>query len=319
LWEFDTRKAQWQRLESDDGTSGFDTSARRPSGRVLPAWDEVDGKFYLFGGLSVMSVGWQFRLMNDFWSFDPGRRKWELLEPDDQRNLKTSTQVEGRRPRTLAAMGACVIDKTIYFFGGWGGHTNKVVLSGQLWSFQTDRREWELLGNGDAPKDRWPRKRYCPAVVSWQDKLYLWGGRDTEDRWPPQFYNDLWTFDTKTGGWERIHKNGQAGPTARYGMGHARIGHHWYIFGGFGNETGSAPQLNDLWRVNLSTGVWTEIQPDDGSKDVSATTKRPSIRRVPAMTALGKSAYVFGGLDLASGPKHKEPLIAYNDLWEGAS
>lgn len=316
LWQYDTQTAHWNRVQSDDGTSGFDGSSQRPSGRVLPAWVEVDGKFYLFGGLSVTSAGWRFRLMNDFWKFDPQKVKWELLEPDDQRALKFSTQVDGGRPSTLSAMGVCAIGKTIYFFGGWGGHSRKVVLSGQQWSFQTDRREWKMLGSGKAAKNRWPPKRYCPALTSWEDSLYLWGGRDSEDR-SPQFYNDLWTFDPKQSRWEQIHRNGQVGPTARYGMGHARIGHHWYVFGGFANETGNAPQLNDLWRLDLRTGKWTEIQPNDGSKDISRTAARPSVRRVPAMTALNDSVYLFGGLDLASGPKHQGPLIGFNDLWRG--
>ena len=137
-----------------------------------------------------------------------------------------------------------------------------------------------------------------------------------EDR-SPQFYNDLWTFDPKQNRWERLHRNGETGPAVRYGMGHARIGKHWYVFGGFGNESGNAPQLNDLWRLDLRTGNWTEIQSNDGSKNVTATATRPSVRRVPAMTATGDAAYLFGGLDLASGPQHQGPLIGFNDLWQG--
>jgi len=38
---------------------------------------------------------------------------------------------------------------------------------------------------------------------------------------------------------------------------------------------------------------------------------------VPAMTALDNSVYIFGGLDLTSGPDEKGPLIGFNDLWQG--
>ena len=289
-----------------------------PPAVCSPGGSKLDVKFYLFGGLSVLSAGWEIRLMNDFWVYDPQTVQWTQLEPDDGRVLNHPTQVDGKRPSAVAAMEAAVIGQTIYFQAGWGGYSGKVVLSPQLWAYHVGRQQWELLGDGRVDASEWPAKRYCSHVTSWQGKLYQWAGRDTQDR-SPQFYNDLWVFDPQKSRWERLMPNLDIGPSARYAAGEARVGPSWYIFGGFGNEAGNAPQLNDLWRLDLRTGVWKLIEPDDGSKDVSPQATRPSVRRVPATTAAGDSVYIFAGLDLASGPEHTDPLIAFNDLWQGTA
>ena len=41
------------------------------------------------------------------------------------------------------------------------------------------------------------------------------------------------------------------------------------------------------------------------------------MRQVPGMASAGGSIYLFGGLDLASGPDGDGPLIACNDFWRG--
>ena len=35
------------------------------------------------------------------------------------------------------------------------------------------------------------------------------------------------------------------------------------------------------------------------------------------MTAVGDAVYLFGGLDLTSGPDERGPLVGFNDLWAG--
>ena len=55
----------------------------------------------------------------------------------------------------------------------------------------------------------------------------------------------------------------------------------------------------------------------DPSKLVGPTAVRPCVRRVPAMTAVRDAVYLFGGLDLTSGPDERGPLVGFNDLWSG--
>ena len=158
-------------------------------------------------------------------------------------------------------------------------------MSIQLWSYNTASRTWDHHGP-DADYSRgWPAKRYCPAMTSWNGKLYLWGGRDTVDR-SPEFHNDLWEYDTPTRTWTQLQDTapGDTGrPLPRYGLGQARVGRYWYLFGGFGSQVGDGPQLNDLWRCDLETGEWACLAPHDAAKDYTATATRPGVRRVMGM------------------------------------
>jgi len=316
LWTYDPEHNRWTQLEGDDGSSGFSISAGRPCGRVLPAWVPVGGKFYLFGGLSVLGPGWRTCLLNDLWSYDPGTHRWELLEPHDGRALESPTSPRFHRPPTLAAMGAAGVGNRVYLMAGWG-RTPQVIISSQLWRYDISSGTWEFLGpEGGEP---WPSKRYCPAFVEYEGKLHLWGGRDTQEV-PQRFYNDLWEYDIAGGRWRCLQGNrpdDPGVPSPRYGMGHARMGHYWYIFGGFGSYEGHSPQLNDLWCYDFRSGSWECLCPHDGSKDYTPSAVRPGVRRVPGMAALDDHVYLFGGLDLASGPRDEGPLIAFNDLWRG--
>lgn len=329
LWTYDPAANRWRVLEPDTGAQGFDPAADRPCARMLPAWVEVNGIFYLFGGLCILGEGWKFTLLNDLWAYDPAAARWELLEPDDGTLLEYPDCIGNDRPTTIGGFGCAGLGNRIYLFGGWGHRAplpptvETAVLSRQLWCYDTQRRAWQR----PTPTGTWPPKRYVSAMTAWGDKLYIWGGRDTQDR-DPQFYNDLWEYHPAAGRWTCLQPNRPGAPdrpSARYGMGSARIGDRWYIFGGFGPdgdflpEEVNGPQLNDLWCFDLTRRQWQCIQPYDGSKDYAAGAARPGVRRVPGMVARGDAIYLFGGLDLASGPDDDGPVVGFNDLWMGRS
>lgn len=330
LWVYDPSVGVWELLESNDGAAGFDASADRPCARMLPAWVEIDDRFFLFGGLSILSEGWKFTLLNDLWMYDPADGRWTLLEPDDGVLLDHPDYAGRGRPATIGGFGTAVLGSRIYLFGGWGHRAplpptvETAVLSRQLWTYDTRTGTWERIEAAEGAA--WPPKRYVMSMTAWKGRIYLWAGRDTQDR-DPQFYNDLWCFDPSACEWTCLVENDFRAvnrPSARYGQGSARIGDHWYVFGGFGPrgtfmpEEVNGPQLNDLWRLNLRTGAWTCLQAHDGSKDYSASAAYPGVRRVPGMAALDDSVYLFGGLDLASGPNDDGPVTGFNDLWEGS-
>ena len=330
LWRYDPAGGAWTRLEEDDGRAGTAYSDERPCGRMLPAWTSIGGKLYLFGGLTVLGAGWRPHLVNDLWSYDPASSAWELLEPNDARGLRSPSHVDDVRPAVVGAAGCAAIGNALYVFGGWAGRIPRrnprtgqwdwFHMSPQLWSYDTGANAWEHHGPDPDDSPGWPDKRYCPAMTSWNGSLYLWGGRDTEDR-APEFYNDLWLYDPSTRRWSLLQETAPddtGRPMPRYGLGQARIGRHWYLFGGFGSQVGDGPQLDDLWRCDLVSGEWQCLYPHTAGKDYSELAQRPGVRRVMGMTALGGSIYIFGGMDLATGPGDDGPLTAYNDFWRGA-
>ena len=71
LWRYSPHQDSWELVEEDNGRAGCSETDMRPSGRVLPAWVPVGESLYLFGGLSVLDVGWKAALLNDLWRYDP--------------------------------------------------------------------------------------------------------------------------------------------------------------------------------------------------------------------------------------------------------
>ncbi len=116
VWVYDPSVEKWDLLEENDGAAGFDVSADRPCARMLPAWVEIDGRFYLFGGLSILSEGWKFTLLNDLWRYDPSEARWTLLEPDDGVLLEHPDCAGLGRPTTIGGFGTAVIGSRIYLF-----------------------------------------------------------------------------------------------------------------------------------------------------------------------------------------------------------
>lgn len=315
LWEYDPVRKQWTEVQAhiDDG------SIDRPRGRVLPAWVADGDICYLFGGLAVKSPGWHTLILDDLWSYTPGTGTWRLLEAHDGCPLENDEQPPGTRPTTVCAAGAVCVDGGLYILTGWGGVGADVVMSSQLWRYEHGTGTWQFLGSRASSDGPWPAKRYCAATCAWEGSIYLWGGRDTQDR-APQFYNDLWVYDVPGERWQCKQPHDprdQSRPSPRYGMGHCRAGDYLYVFGGFGSETGNAPQLNDLWQYNLRTGKWDCLFEHDGAKDYSVSATRPGVRRVPGMAAIGENIYLFAGIDLASGVKNDGPTVGFNELWCG--
>ncbi len=320
LWRYDPDQGRWARLEDHDGRTGFGQSDAGPCTRKLTAWLPVDDKLYLFGGSSVLGPGLTTVKLNDLWSYDPKAGRWELIEPDDGRAMESPTSAAGHRPAGWAAMGSAVLGDRLYLMGGIGGPaTMSVMMHAQLWAYDVRAGSWKHLGPGSDGRGDWPPKRYCPVLAAWNGRLYLWGGRDSEDR-APKFYNDLWEYDPERGRWTCIAENrvdDDARPCPRYGVGQAVVGDHLYVFGGFGGGKGDHPQLNDLWRYDFRAGLWDCACPHNGARDYLAGAECPGVRRIPVMASAGGSVYLFGGLDLATGPNGEGPLAMYNDFWRG--
>ncbi len=319
LWRYDPDLSHWTMLEETDERMEFATSDTRPCTRKLAAWLPIQDSFYLFGGTAVQPPGFPVSLgvrgsrLNDLWSYDPNAERWDLIELDDGR--ASTLSANGDRPAGSSGMGAAVLGDHMFLMGGLGATAHA-----QLWTYDTRAREWTYLGSSEDKQKNWPSKRYCPVMAGWNGKLYLWGGRDPEDQ-AQEFHNDLWEYDPAKGVWTCIEENrtdDPSRPSPRYGLAHTVIGHQMYMFGGFaGGESEWHPQLNDLWRYDLQANRWDCLYTHNGAKDYSHKADRPGVKRIPVMASSNGYAYLFGGLDLATGPTGMGPLAAYNDFWRG--
>ena len=110
---------------------------------------------------------------------------------------------------------------------------------------------WQQLTPANAgPGPRYEHAmEYSPA----NNQIYLFGGRDGS-----QIYNDIWALDMNTLTWRQLAVNSPIAPPARFStvMIVDQNAENLYIATG---HTQSNQNLNDIWRLNLSTETWENL------------------------------------------------------------
>lgn len=137
-----------------------------------------------------------------------------------------------------------------------------------------------------------PFQRYGHTAVTYNKKIYIWGGRNDESA-----CNILFSFDTKTQRWEKPPVYGSI-PEARDGHTACVVNNNMYIFGGF--EYYIDQFTCALFCLNLDTLIWTYIQTFGNP---------PSYRDFHSATPINDRMYVFGGRGNRHSPNHSQDEI----------
>jgi len=212
------------------------------------------------------------------------------------RALPQGPRPTGRYGHTLNILGS-----KIYIFGGQveGFFFNDLVAF-DLNSLQSSNSRWEVLlsnTNKDAavssPQARAPPARTNHSVVTWQDKLFLFGGTDGVN-----WFNDVWTYDPRTNSWTELDCIGYI-PVAREGHSATLVNDTMYIFGG---RTQEGVDLGDLAAFRISSRRWYMFQNMGHS---------PSPRSGHSMTAYGKHVICLAGEPSSSIADKNELSLAY--------
>jgi len=259
------------------------------------------------------------------------------------RGVSSPTNVPGSRESATASADRL---GRLWLFGGssvWPHHQGSY---NELWVYDTSTGEWTWVSGstitnrpGSYGTQGMPDPSNIPGsreqAVSWIDasgNFWLFGGygyalsNDTAGE-----LNDLWRFDTVTGEWTWVSGNngldwhgsygikGVAGPSSRPGARRGAvpwadsIGNLW-LFGGYGYDATTSSyegNLNDLWKYETATGLWTWVSGSDtrdqagsyGTKGVPDPSSIPPARHgaVGWLDPQG-TLWLFGGGEL-------------NDLW----
>lgn len=146
---------------------------------------------------------------------------------------------------------------------------------------QMPNNRWEMLlstsDNNSAIQGKMPPARTNHSVVSYNDKMYLFGGTNGF-----QWFNDVWCYDPAVNAWSQLDCIGYI-PVEREGHAAALVDDVMYIFGG---RTEDGSDLGDLAAFRISSRRWYTFQNMGPS---------PSPRSGHSMTAVGKNIVVLGG------------------------
>jgi len=173
--------------------------------------------------------------------------------------LRWTVRLEGG-PRRVNHAAVAIGDK-IYSFGGYcTGEDYETTRPIDVHVLDTITYRWSIVNTG-----RWvgaweqiiPYQRYGHTSVAWDDKAYIWGGRN--DR--AGACNRLYSFDPTSKVWKRPNVNGQP-PGARDGHSACVIKDTMLIFGGyeededrFSNDVDSFCFLTMTWTLVTCSGV----------------------------------------------------------------
>lgn len=314
LWVFDSSTQEWTwmagtNLASQAGVYGAlqqAAAANTPGGRAdAVTWTDKEGNLWLFGGYGL-DLSDMLGQLNDLWEFSPSTREWTWMGGNE-------------------ALGVCT----------YTGTCGRLGMYGTL----------GVPAAGNAPGGR-------EAANGWVDTngdFWLFGGHGM-DAWGALGYlNDIWKFDTSTRQWAWMGGSkglgscatantcGQPGVYGTLGVATAanipggrsqasswtdHYGNFW-LFGGGGYDAASVNgYLNDLWRFNPSTGLWTwmsgsTLTNKDNPIGVYGTLGVPDAKNFPgdrfnaaSWTDSGGNLWLFGGAFWGY------TLEYDNDLWE---
>lgn len=178
---------------------------------------------------------------------------------------------------------AVAVEDTIYSFGGYcTGEDYDTTRPMDVHILYTVSLRWKLLpmvSEHDPEYDNIPYQRYGHSAVAFEDRAYIWGGRNDSDG----ACNTLFQYDTDRKKWSVIATKGTR-PGARDGHSACVIDKKMYIYGGYEEEQDRFS--DDVHTYSFETNMWEFVH----TKGVPA-----QWRDFHTAIGIGTVMYVFGG------------------------
>ncbi|PBP24417.1 kelch domain-containing protein [Diplocarpon rosae] len=244
------------------------TTAEGPGPRVGHASLLVGNAFIVYGGDTKMDDS--DVLDETLYLLNTSTRQWSRAVP------------AGPRPSGRYGHSLNILGSKIYVFGGQvEGYFMNDLVAFDLNQLQVPTNRWEMLirnsEEGGPPQAQVPLARTNHSVVTYNEKLYLFGGTNGF-----QWFNDVWCYDPIPNTWAALDCIGYI-PAPREGHAAAIVDDVMYIFGG---RTEEGADLGDLAAFRISSRRWYTFQNMGPS---------PSPRSGHSMTAYNKQVVVLAG------------------------
>ncbi|XP_063300283.1 kelch domain-containing protein 3 [Pelobates fuscus] len=224
----------------------------------------IDDVIYIWGGRNDTEGA-----CNVLYTFHTATLQW------------ATPSVSGQIPGARDGHSACVLDRTMYIFGGYEQLAD--CFSNDIHKLDTKSMCWSLVNARGSPA-RW-RDFHSATVIG--RRMFVFGGR--ADRSGPfhsnnEIYcNRIRAFDLLSESWLEPPQT-TSPPEGR--RSHSAFAYHGelYIFGGYNARLNR--HFQDLWKYNPELGHWLRV-------DVQG--KGPCARRRQCCCVVGDKILLFGG------------------------
>ena len=237
MWAFDLECGTWSQVTPIGGPG------RRARHSMVTTSDGE--RAYLFGG-RVSAAGGGYVNYADVWELDLATLTFTQV---------TTTGV-GPEPRSHATLAHDDARDRLIVFGG-NTSTSGLTITGtdDTWALDLETGAWSPVVTETTP----PPPRYAQAGASdGQTAMYVFGGSPSFNG---PFLNDVWGFDFATDGWRQVAGGGPDSPNTRFGAGLFLTGATLTMVAG--HDSTDLGNDNDLWTLDIASGVWTEVVAGD--------------------------------------------------------
>lgn len=265
------------------------------SGRIIRAWDlSADGSTaYVFGNDDDTKDFWSIDLYDYSSEMMPGNPNWAGgsaftgYDPEDGGKLmalkriggsmwqlayfslvtktwESSDLTESPGPSHSSGMAAAYdhINNEFYLYGGvdienLGQGNYRYTHYDDFWKLDCDTGEWTRI-----TEHAQPGKRGRATFEFDEDRghLYLFGGQI-----PLGDTNSIYRYNISSNSWKSFSFTIEPQPRREHSSVFDQDGDRMFIFGGRRNNSGSNPELNDMWTFDVIQEQWQKMpEGDDG-------------------------------------------------------
>ena len=172
-----------------------------------------DDFIFIFGGMGEKGK------LEDCYRFDYSDAKF------------TKYEIKGDSPAPRANHSACCHEGKVYVFGGNGGRGYENSIFKDLWVFDPEDSEWQLVPFKENPT--YPELRTCHSMFIYNKQLYIYGGWNNL-----QGFSSAIKYTFATQEWESADMNLEGYPVWNHCGLEVESGPGWkyFIFGGTSKE-----------------------------------------------------------------------------------
>lgn len=267
------------------GTQGVSNNINKPGARnFATTWRDAAGDLWLFGGAGDGASASGF--LNDLWKFTPATNKWTWEKGDSavgQFSVYGTPGISNAANTpggSFSSVSWTDLNGNLWLFGGFGFAGNAFGFLNTLWKYESSSNQWTSINHDN--------------TINQAGVYGIQGVGNTVNGPGARYGSQTWTDDT---------------------------GNLWLYGGyGYGEDTNSAGILNDIWKYDPLSNIWTWIKGDKtieqvgfyGTKGISNPANKPGARYVSSSWKdLNGDLWLFGGYGYDENNSGN-----LNDLWK---